>query len=187
MKTKRLTITVLFLLTIILAISLLGGCKFITEHDKRQVLDAYTSENSKAKYYTFKAEVKSERDAGSPEYENEKYFKFNVDYDYFQQHYGDDDYTYLDGIKRWEARYSSFNDYEFEIIPSSFRLLKENGGYDLLQKGTTVIISANSYEGWARWKYPILSLEIDGITYLDFDTGLENYLNYVKAGFKDTN
>lgn len=172
--------------TVILSITLafifaMSGCALILEEDKRQVLNAYTSEDSLFKYYTFKAKVRSVNDYGG-----HKCFELDVDYDYFEQAYGDDDYTYLDGEKRWEGAYSLFDKYEHEIVPSNTeRLLIENGGYDLLQEGTEAIITVNSFYGWRGWRYPILSLEIDGTVYLDYETGLENYLNYVKAGFKD--
>ena len=179
---RKAILPTLILSVILAVIFSISGCTLILEEDKRKVLDAYTSENNYSKFYTFKAEVRSIR-----VYEDQDFFEFDVDYDYFQQAYGDDDYIYPGsaGRIRWESRYSAFNAFEFIIIPSSYRFLCENGGYDLLQEGTSVIITANSYEGWIHWRFPILSLEIDGTVYLDFETGLENYLNYVKAGFKD--
>ena len=116
----------------------MSGCFLIWEEDRKHILDAYNFENSFYRYYTFKAKVRSIRD--------EKFFEFDVDYDYFQQAYGDDDYTYPSGRTRWESAYSNFNFFEFEIFPSStYQLLCENGGYDLLQEGTEVTITANSY------------------------------------------
>ena len=185
MKIKRIVSSV-FIVFISIIIALISGCKFVVEHDKKIVLNAYTSENAYEKYYTFKAKVKSIRNLQNPDYENEKYFSFDVDYEYFEQLYGDDEYATLDGRKRWEVSYTYFNSFEFMIIPSNYRILAENGGYDLLQEGIEVIISANSYYAWSGWEYPILSLTIDETTYLNFETGLENYINYVKAGFKDS-
>lgn len=183
---KKAILPTLILSLLLALIFVMSGCTLISEEDKKRVLDAYTSEDTSCKFYTFKAKVRSISYINA-HYENEKYYAFNVDYEYFQQAYGDDDYIYPGqaGRIRWESRYSSFNARKFKIVPSSYRLLCENGGYDLLQEGTEVIITANNYEGWLEWIYPILSLEIDGITYLDYETGLENYLNYVKAGFKD--
>ena len=178
---KKAIFPYLILSLLLVVIFSMCACSLILEEDQKRVLYNYTSEDSYSKFYTFKAEIRSIRYVN----ENEKYFEFDVDYDYFKQAYSYDDYTYLDGEKRWEGSYSTFNKEEFEIIPSSYRLLYENGGYDLLQEGTAVIISANNYEGWLNWRYPIISLEIDGTVYLDYETGLENYLNYVKAGFKD--
>lgn len=159
-------------------IALFSGCNFIYEQDKKDIFNAYTAEDSLYINYTFKAEIKSIR--------NETIFFVKVDLEYFEQQYGDDEYATADGSKRWESAYSSFNHYAFELIPSSYRILVENGGYDLLTEGAEVTISANDYYGWAGWKFPILSLSIGENTYLDFDTGLENYLNYVNARFKDS-
>ena len=61
----------------------------------------------------------------------------------------------------------------------------KNSGYDLLVEGAVVTLSANNYYGWAGWRFPILSLQINETTYLDFETGKENFLNYVRAGFKE--
>lgn len=173
------------ILSLILAIIFSSGCALITMSNINQVLDGYACKDGRYQYYTFKADLRSSRYLTHPEYKDEKYFEFEVDYDYFKQAYSYDDHTYLDGTKRWEGAYSTFNREEFEIIPSSYRLLCENGGYDLLQEGTTVIITVNSFSWVPSWQYPILSLEIDGTVYLDYETGLQNYLNYVKAGFKD--
>ena len=182
---KKAVISTLIIGLLLSVIFLMSSCTLITTSNIIQVLDGYNCKDGRFQYYTFKADVRSSRYLTNPEYENEKYFEFEVDYEYFQQAYSYDDYTYLDGTKRWEGAYSTFNREEFEIIPSSYRLLCENGGYNLLKEGTTVIITVNSFSWTPSWQYPILSLEIDGTVYLDYETGLENYLNYVKAGFKD--
>ena len=172
-KTILSTLIVCLILSLIFAMS---GCELVYALNSKQILEAYTSEDFK--YYTFKAQVRSVNN-----YDDHKWFEFDVDYDYFQQAYGDDDYTYLDGEKRWEGAYSLFDEYEFEIASSNTeRLLIENGGYDLLQEGTEAIITANSFYGWMGWRFPILSLEIDGTVYLDYETGLEDYLTYLKDG-----
>ena len=177
---KAVFLTLIFSL-LLEAIFSMSGCRLMWEEDKRRILNAYTSENSGYKFYTFKAEVRSIRTVEWGN-ENEKFFEFDVDYDYFQQAYGDDDHTFLNGQKRWEGDYSYFNHFEFRITPgSTYQLLCENGGYYLLQEGTEVIITANSFYGYAGWLFPILSLEIDGTVYLDFETGLEDYLNFINA------
>lgn len=171
---------------IVLATIVMPSCQFIKNNDIKNILSAYTAEDSIYKYYSFKADVRECRYLNAPRYENECYFSLEVDYDYFKEKHGDNDFLTLDGEKRWENVYSSFNKYEFQFIPSNYKLLKENGGYDLLEEGVEVIITANDYYGWAGWEYPILSLEINGTTFLEFETGKDNYLNYVRAGFKDT-
>lgn len=185
MKFRRIVILISIYSSLLIGVSF-GGCKFITTHDAENVLNAYTSVNSNYKYYTFKAKVKEFRYLNVSRYDNERYFSFDVDYEYFKEKYGDDEFATLDGVKRWEASYHAFNKREFDIIPNNYRVLAENGGYDLLVEGKEVIISANNYYGWNGWEYPILSLEIDGTSYLDFEIGKNNFLKYVRAGFKDT-
>ncbi len=162
-----------------------SGCYFVKQNDKKNIINAYTSSESLCRYYTFKATLRNIREVSSNDYNN-KFFEFNVDYDYFEKQYSDDDYKTADGVKRWESSYSEFNHYEFWVDPSNYHVLVQNGSYDLLVEGVEVIISANNYYGYAGWRYPILSLMIDGVNYLNFETGKENYLNYVKAGFKVT-
>lgn len=98
------------ILSLILTVILSSGCTLITALDKLDVLHAYTSENSSYKFYTFKAEIRSIRYV-NVHYENESYFEFEVDHDYFQQAYGEDDDTYSDGKTRWEGDYSYFNEF----------------------------------------------------------------------------
>lgn len=164
---------------------LFSGCYFIKQNDKRNILKAYTSAESLCRYYTFKATLSSIREVSSDN-GNDKFFKFDVDYDYFEKQYSYDTYATTDGVKRWESSYSAFNHYEFWVDPNNYQILGLNGGYDLLIEGAEFTISANNYYGYAGWRYPILSLTIGETTYLDFETGKENYLNYVKAGFKAT-
>lgn len=187
MRFKKVIILFIIAYFSIFIVSLLGGCEFFIEQDKKRVLRAYTDADSYEKYryekyYSFKAVIKNMRvnlESG------DKIFSLEVDYNYFEQLYGDDESATLDGKKIWESSYTNFNSFEFMLVPSNKRILLENGGYDLLQEDTEVIISANSYYAWVGWKYPILSLTIGETTYLDFDAGLENFLDYVKAGFKD--
>ena len=187
MKFKKAIILFMIVYISILIVSLISGCEFFIEQDKKRVLRAYTDAESYEKYryekyYTFKAVIKDMIVYSDPD---NKIFSLEVDYDYFEQLYGDDG-TVLDGRKIWETDYEYFNSFRFMIVPSNIRILVENGGYDLLQEGTEVTITANSYYAWSGWEYPILSLTIDETTYLDFDTGLENFLAYVNAGFKDS-
>ena len=184
MRFRRGIVLLLICLILLMGISF-SGCKIIINQDMENVLNAYTSDDSYYRFYTFKAKVREFRNLNQPRYENERYFTFEVDYEYFKEAYGDDEFATSDGNKRWEASYRAFNKREFDITPSNYRILAENGGYELLVEGKEVIISANNYFGWNGWEYPILSLSIDGTTYLDFEIGKENYLNYVRAGFKD--
>lgn len=161
---------------------LFSGCYFIKQNDKTKILEAYTSEESTYRYYTFKAIVRSIKETSS-ENENNRFFEFDVDYNYFKTQYCIDSYETADGVKRWESAYSAFNHYTFWVDPSNFQVLLKNGGYDLLIEGADVLISANNYYGYNGWRYPILSLTIGEKIYLDFETGKANYLNYVKSGF----
>lgn len=186
MKYKRISLVVVILCLSVVLVYSVYGCQLIKKHDAKQVLKAYTSEESRFQYYTFKAKVRGIREVAPHEYQNRNYYEFEVDKDYFEQQYSNDEYVFKDGTKRWEGAYAGFNKHEFMIISSSFNILSENGGIDLLVEGAEVIISANNYFGWDGWKYPILSLTVENVTYLDFETGKENYLNFVRAGFQDS-
>lgn len=183
MKAIRINKLILILTALIIGIVSVSSCMLIKENDKNNILNAYTAENSAFSYYTFKATVKSIRKISSDD-GNNKCFEFDVDYDYFAEQYSDDNYTFLDGTKRWEGAYDQFNRYEFWVDPANYSILAQNNGYDLLVEGAAVTISANIYYGWAGWRFPILGLKIYETTYLDFETGKENYLSYVRAGFK---
>lgn len=182
MKIVRFNKLIIFF-SLILAVVSLSGCSLIKENDKNNILNAYASENSLFPYYTFKATVKSVREVSSAD-GNNKFFKFDVDYDYFEEQFSGDEYTYADGGKRWENSYLGFNTYTFWVDPANYLVLSKNGGYDLLSEGTEVLISANNYYGYSGWRYPILSLTVGETIYLEFETGKENYINYVRSGFK---
>lgn len=175
MSIKKSFKWIIFLLTIF-AVMLMSGCALITEHDKWLVLRAYSK--GVEPFLTFKAKIREYYD----NFYDDGVCYFDVDYDYFEEQY-----IKLDSSLAGE--YNAFNKRSFGLVPSSLRLLKENGGYELLKAGEEVgnemLVTTNTYYGWNGFTYPVLGLIIDDITYLDFDTGLENYLNYVRAGFKD--
>lgn len=165
----------------------LSGCLLgvSNETDKRNILFEYTNPGINSDFYTFKAEIR-EIYIFREENENDRLYYFNVDKEDFESQYGNDEIILDNGVKSWERVYAYFCGCAFYFTDSNYSIVKNGGGSEFLKEGNTVTITANSYDGIIGLDYPILSLKIDGTVYLDFETGLENYLAYVCAGFRET-
>ncbi len=72
---------------------------------------------------------------------------------------------------------------EFKILIDSddfFEKYKESGFFDDINEDTVITFTTNDYIGWDGWRYPVFAVDINGKTYLDFETGYTNVINFVK-------
>ena len=168
---------------------MLGLCAFsscrLFYADRNKLLDAYTSEDSFYQYYTFKATIKSVRQSPTSDAGWDRFYKFEVDHEYFEEQFGHDEATYEGGAKRWERAFKEFGAWEFNFTPENYEIVSKNGGFELLEEGAEVMITSNDYSQWHPWKFPILGLSIGDTTYLEFETGKENFLDYVRENWRE--
>ena len=66
------------------------------------------------------------------------------------------------------------------FVDESLEILEGNGFFNDINEDTVITFTINNFIGWDGWGYPVFGVEIDGKTYLDFETGYDNVLNYVK-------
>ena len=181
---KKIFSKILLVASCVISFCALSGCRLFYP-DKNKLLDAYTSEDSFYQYYTFKATIRSVRQSPTSDLGWDQLYKFDVDFEYFEQQFGDDDATYDDGAKRWEIAYREFGTEEFKFTPENYQIVAERGGFEVFKEGVEVMITSNDYSQWrSRWTYPILGLSVGDTTYLDFETGKDNYLSYVRENWK---
>jgi len=112
------------------------------------------------------------------EQHNYAYFKINLDSECLQTHtqYQRADNTYLYDIDSVNNDYLKTTDFyesltEFEIDDSGEKIYQLNG---------TVTLIVNESIWWDGDKPNLVSFDVNGITYLDYETGKSNLLYYVK-------
>lgn len=128
---------------------------------------------------------------------NEKYLEYENDYEYFyatvtstKEYNGEnlwrlsvDSEDYLERYKdkKWvNQQLTYYNSGVFRVIEASNNELIRNEFYEALNDNTVITIYTHPYIAWNGWDFPIVGIKIKDKTYLEFEIGKENWLNYIK-------
>lgn len=168
MKKKRIGFALILGFIFIMIVSFCG-CRLDSLFEWKQVYDAYTREDDRFVHYTFNATIKNVEELIQDKSRN---FKIIIDSEDFLERYKD--------IPKADAEWRTFQSLSFYFVDDSIPLLEEAGFFEDIAKDTAITITANDYIGWDGWCYPVFGVEINGKTYLDFDTGYKNVINYVQ-------
>ncbi len=171
MKNKLIKFSLLTVFTVIFLFSF-SGCTACARQQWQQVYDSYTNDKYKDKFV---------------------YQSFNVTIENFDQfiNYKDRVFSALISEEDYLALYGQeapaevYRRDEYYFVAESIAILNETGFYDDINENTIITFTVNDYIGWDGWRYPVFAVAIDGKTYLDFDTGKENVLNYVQEKIKN--
>ena len=177
MKIRRLKIilTIILMLALCFTISL-GGCKLLMKDSWKRAYGHFINEPQG--YQRIKVIID---DIESDEKEPYRYlFDITVDAEDYEMNYKTDE-TYANGSVKWIGYLNYYNSFRFNITPSNGKIAYDNGFFDDVQVGTEVIIDTHYYYGWTGWTFPIMSLQVGDKVYLDYETGKENWLNYIRA------
>ncbi len=173
MKCKKYCLVVIGILTFLAVLCGFSGCM------KLKWEEAYDNFNDETdKYQRIKGVINSIK---SYDVESNSYvFKLTVDAEDYELNYKTDD-CYPDGSAKWETYLRYYNTFEFRLVPENGIIVNENGFFDNVCEGDEVFITTHTYYGWTGWKFPVLSLQVGDKVYLEFETGQENWLNYMEA------
>ncbi len=163
MKNKIKKVLVLILL-IVVALFSFGGCKACEREQWQHVYDAYVNMKDRFTYQTYNVTVK--------------------DVDSFIT-FKDKSFCILIEEKDYPEIYDGYRKAYYYFVDTSIKVLEETGFYDDIKTDTVIKFTVNDYIGWDGWDYPVFAVEMNGKTYLDFETGYENIINYVKARIKN--
>ena len=96
----------------------------------------------------------------------------------------DDDY-----YKRYGEKYNDtyFLGTGFEIKGKTFDTLAESDFFDVVYGYTVVTIYSNPQYHWHGYHYPVVGVSIGDKVYVDFETGYQNLLDYLKQMRKEYN
>ena len=105
------------------------------------------------------------------------YFKVKID--------GDD---YLDRYKDSlaESRLRHYSNSNFGVYADNYKIIISAGFEDILTEDTVVKIYTHPYSGWHGWTYPVVGIEVGDTVFLDFETGKQNWLNYLKQRYDES-
>ncbi len=161
MKSKRFKLSLVFLFVLVI-VFLFSGCTACAREQWQQVYDAYTNEKYKDRfvYHNITAEIKD-----SNVFLYDKKSMFTV--------YSEPQIEY------------NYNNKTFYFVDESIPILEQAGFFNDINENTVITFTVNSYIGWDGWCYPVFAVAIGEKTYLDFETGKENVLNYVKQRIED--
>ena len=72
------------------------------------------------------------------------------------------------------------DDNNFKIVGGNVEIIKENRFDELVKIGDkATFVTAPHYYG-DGYVMPLVSIEVNGVTYLEFETGFENFLTWLK-------
>ena len=72
-----------------------------------------------------------------------------------------------------------------QITGKTFDTLLESGFFDKVQEGTVLTIYSHPEYWWNGWDYPLIAVSIGDEVYLDFETGKQNWLDWLKCQYED--
>lgn len=73
----------------------------------------------------------------------------------------------------------------FVICEPTYQMLLETDFLDIVDKDTVITIITHSYIAWDGWNRPIVGVTVGDKTYLDFETGKQNWLDWLKVRSED--
>jgi len=91
-----------------------------------------------------------------------------------------EDLIYIDCL--FKSSYDgSENIYFIQVIDSNTEILAQNGFFDEVSEGMTLSVRADFFMYMDNEFYFVASIECNGKTYLDFDQGMKNIVEYMNA------
>ncbi len=163
-KSVKLFAIIVFIFTVLFSFS---GCKACARTQWKQVYDAYTNKTERFVFQTFNATITQKTFA-----EIKTEFKILIDSDDFFEKYKD--------YPNAQAAVTAYQRQRFYFVDESIVILEESGFFDDINEDTVITFTTNDYIGWDGWRYPVFAVDINGKTYLDFETGYTNVINFVK-------
>lgn len=147
-----------------------SGCTACARTQWKQVYDAYVNEKDRFVYYNIYATI-----INFNEFSENKYypFKLAIDEEDFLERYKTD--------SKVEATLGEFKRQSFYFVNESIKNLEQSGFFMNVNENTVITFTVNDYIGWDGWQYPVFEVKVDDKTYLDFETGYTNVINYVKT------
>lgn len=173
MKNKIKKVLVLILLTVV-AIFSSSGCAALYRYQWKHVYDAYANEKDRYVYYSLKATI---IDFNKFNENKTAYFNVSMDEKDFLERYKTD--------PKVNIRLVEYRSQFYYFVEETIEDLEQSGFYADINENTVITFIVNDFIGWDGWDYPVFAVEMNGKTYLDFETGYENIINYVKARIKN--
>ena len=66
------------------------------------------------------------------------------------------------------------------ICDKTYQMLADSDFFDVVQEGTVITIYTHSYIAWDGWNLPIVGVKVGDKEYVDFQTGKQNWLDWLK-------
>lgn len=84
---------------------------------------------------------------------------------------------YLSTKSPWKQHYV--------ICEPTYKALKETDFFDVVGEDTVITIITHPYIAWDGWTPPIVGVTVGDKVYLDFETGKQNWLDWLKVRSED--
>lgn len=68
----------------------------------------------------------------------------------------------------------------FVICEPIYRMLEESDFFDVVSEDTVITITTHPYIAWDGWPCPVVGVVVGDKTYVDFETGKQNWLDWLK-------
>lgn len=167
----KYSLIVVFIVALLFSLS---GCTACAKRGWQEAYDAYTNEKYKDRivFQSFKATITQET------FDKIKTgFEILIDVDDFNERYSN--------YPNVQAAIAVYQTHYFYFVDESIPILEQAGFFNDINENTVITFTVNSYIGWDGWCYPVFAVAIGEKTYLDFETGKGNVLNYVKQRIED--
>lgn len=66
-----------------------------------------------------------------------------------------------------------------EVCRANLEILQGSGFFEAIEDGALVTISTDFEVWWDGWDYPVLEVKIGDTVYLDYETGLSNFIDWI--------
>ena len=97
-----------------------------------------------------------------------------------------DDYLARYKGPRDEDNLRDYSTHSLAVYTDSYEKIKLLGFEDVVTEETVVKIYTHTYDGWHGWLYPVVGIEVGDTVFLDFETGKQNWLNYLKQRYDES-
>lgn len=71
------------------------------------------------------------------------------------------------------------------ICGETYQMLVDSDFFDVVTEGAVITIYSHPYIAWDGWDYPLLGVSIGDKVYVDFETGKQNWLDWLKLKSED--
>lgn len=160
---RKFSVTVLLLSLILVAA--FSGC----QGSWKKLYTYYVKDSTE----TINAQIKSiENDNGA------YWLRLTVDADDYKNRYGTEEKS-EDGLYKWMHYVKFYNENRFFVCEENGKILEENGFFENIVEDTLITLTMHTYFGSIRY-FIIYSVQIEDKIYLDYETGKENWLNYIR-------